>query len=202
MNSGLLIVVSGPSGSGKGTVLKKVIDNNDDIILSVSSTTRTPRKNEIDGVDYNFISKDEFEKLINNNEIIEYALYCENYYGTPKKYIEESCKIGNNVILEIDVQGALQIKEKYPESILIFIMPPSLNELENRLKNRNTEDEISIKNRVRTAINEIKISDKYDYIVINDDIDKCSMDIENIIKSCKCKSNNMKKNIDEVLYNA
>lgn len=199
MNSGLLIVVSGPSGSGKGTVLKKVIDNNDDIILSVSSTTRTPRKDEIDGIDYNFISKSEFEKLINNNEIIEYALYCENYYGTPKKYVEENCKTGNNVILEIEVQGALQIKEKYPESILIFIMPPSLNELENRLKNRNTEDELSIKNRIRTAIDEIKLSNKYDYIVVNNDIDTCSMDIENIIKSCKFKSNNMKKNIDEVL---
>lgn len=202
MNKGLLIVVSGPSGCGKGTVLKNLIKVDKNICLSVSSTTRSPRENEVSGVDYNFVSKDTFKKLIEEDHILEYAIYCENYYGTSKKYIEENLNNGKNILLEIDTKGALQIKEKFEDALFIFIMPPSILELKNRLINRNTETDDIILKRLDVAKEEIKFSKEYDYIIVNHSIDDCVKTIQCVIESQRFKFNNMKKFIDEVLNNA
>lgn len=151
---GLIIVFSGPSGVGKGTLLKKVLENTDDIMVSVSATTRQPREGEIDGISYHFISKDEFEKMINNNEMLEYAMYNNNYYGTPLTFVEQCRDKGIDVVLEIEVIGAKKIKEKCPDAVMIFVMPPEVKTLRHRLKKRNTEDENTIEKRLNIAIDE------------------------------------------------
>ena len=162
---GLLLVISGPSGVVKGTICKQLFD--DTTILSVSATTRNPRPGEKDGVDYFFYSKEEFEKMIENNELMEWAEYCGNYYGTPEAFVEENLKNGKNVILEIEVQGAMKIKSKHPEGVYIFVLPPSLKELRNRIVGRGTETEEVILARLEKAKREIDQLDAYDYIVYN-----------------------------------
>ena len=178
-----LFVISGCSGVGKGTVINEFMKrNSDDFILSVSCTTRKPRPNEIDGVNYFFISKEKKEKNIKEDKFLEYAQFAENYYGTKKKYVQQKMKDGYNVILEIDTQGALQVKEKMQQAVLIFIAPPSFEELENRLRGRHTEDEVTIQKRLAQVKIELERSLKYDYTVINDNIERAVEEIESIVR--------------------
>ena len=199
---GLLLVISGFSGAGKGTVVKRLLELHNDYALSISATTRSPREGEQNGREYFFKSTEEFESMIDNSELIEYAKYVSNYYGTPKAYVEEQLEAGKNVILEIEIQGALNIKKMYPDAVLLFIMPPSAEELERRLVGRGTEDEATIKARLQRASDEAKGVENYNYIVINDKVDDCGEAIHSIVKIEKRKSvNNMSviKNIKEEL---
>jgi guanylate kinase len=195
-NKGMLLIISGPSGSGKGTVVKQ-LDKEKGYALSISLTTRTKRNGEIDGKDYFFSTVDEFHKQRENNQLLEHAVFCNNFYGTPRFYVEEQIELGKIVVLEIDVNGALQVKEKFPESVLLFLMPPTLEELSRRLINRKTEDEDSIRGRLKRAVEEIKLIDKYDYLVINDKISDAANDINTIVAAEKLKpSRNLKKVIN------
>lgn len=179
-NQGKLIIFTGPSGVGKGTILNDFFKKTDGkIVYSISSTTRKPREGEIDGVHYNFISKEEFEKLINENVFLEYANYNGNYYGTSKKFVDEKIKEGKSVLLEIELQGALLIMKKCPEAISIFIKPPTFEELEKRLKSRHTEDNETIRKRLNTAKDELKNTDKFKYIIENDVVEKA---VDELIK--------------------
>lgn len=189
-DKGLLLVISGFSGAGKGTVVKRLLEQHNDYALSISATTRSPREGEQDGREYFFKSKEEFEKMIEASELIEYARYVDNYYGTPKAYVEEQLKEGKNVILEIEIQGALNIKSMFPDAVLLFIMPPSAKELERRLVGRGTEDEATIRARLSRASEEAQGVENYNYIVINDDVDTCVETIDSIVKSEKRKSAN------------
>ena len=177
-----LFVISGCSGVGKGTVINKFMERNKDFILSVSCTTRKPRQGEVEGVHYFFLTKEEFEQNIKDDKFLEYAQFAENYYGTKKKYIKQKFEEGFNIILEIETNGALQVKEKMPEAVLIFIAPPSLEELEQRLRGRHTEDEETIQKRLAQVKIELERSKKYDYVVINDNVDRAVEEIESIVK--------------------
>ncbi|MDD6920680.1 MAG: guanylate kinase [Eubacteriales bacterium] len=183
MQKGRLFVISGPSGVGKGTICKKLIENRQDIELSISATTRKPRKNEVDGKHYYFITKEEFIREIDNGGFIEYAEVFGNFYGTPKKNVYERLEKGINVILEIDVQGALQVKEVLDEAILIFIMPPSKAELRSRLSLRATDEQDVIERRLAEACREIELAPLYDYVFVNDDLEKALQDIDECISS-------------------
>ncbi len=187
MNKGLLIVVSGPSGAGKGTICKQLLRVEPEVMLSVSATTRGPRVGEVEGKNYYFLSKDEFEDLIVKDEFLEYANVYGNYYGTPKKYVHEKNQQGKSVLLEIDIQGALQIKDKYPHGVFIFILPPSMKELKQRIITRGTETEAAIEQRFTSAYEEISYAKKYDYCVINDDVDTAVEKVKAIIKAEKCR---------------
>ncbi len=201
MSKGTLFIVSGPSGCGKGTVLAEILKQ-DNVYYSVSATTRTPRPGEINGVNYHFLSKDEFEKLIENDGMLEYANYCGNYYGTPKKPVEDMLAEGKNVILEIEVQGALKVMEKCPEAVSVFILPPSLKELRRRLHKRGTETEEVIEKRIGEAAGEIRKAINYDYVMINGELEIAVSDLLSIINSQKLKKENSEYLIDEVLENA
>lgn len=201
MSKGLLIVVSAPSGCGKGTILEQVLKD-DNLFYSVSATTRQPRTGEVDGTNYYFKSKEEFERMIANDEVLEYATYCGNYYGTPLRPILERLDKGENVILEIEVQGAMQVKEKYPEAVLIFILPPTVAELRRRLLKRATETEEVINKRVAAAVDEISFANKYDYIMINGDLDEAVCDMKAIIRAERLVNKRAENTINEVLNNA
>lgn len=179
-NKGILTVISGFSGSGKGTVVKELV-NNYGYSLSISDTTRKPRIGEENGIHYFFITEDEFKNKINNNGLLEWAKYVNNYYGTPKSCVEEHLNSGCDVILEIEVQGALKVKEQCPDALLIFMVPPSAKELKNRLISRNTEDISIINERLSRAAQETEYIDSYDYLVINDNLDECINNIHSII---------------------
>lgn len=184
---GVLVVVSGPSGVGKGTVLKKLISENSNMRFAISATTRKPRVGEEDGKNYFFKSEEEFKKMIDNNELIEWVNYCGNFYGKPRKYVEETLEEGYDVIVEVEVEGAQNIKKIYPESVLIFIMPPSIEELEARLKNRGTETQEVINGRMNRAREEIAKLDIYDFCVTNDEVEKAVESLETIINAMKFK---------------
>lgn len=202
MSKGILYVISAPSGCGKGTILESVLKNNKNIYYSVSATTRSPRDGEIDGVNYYFHTKEEFQKLIDEDGMLEYATFCDNFYGTPKKEVQEKLEQGFDVILEIETKGAMQIKKNCPDAVFIFILPPSLTELYRRLNKRRTESDEVIEKRLSVAVKEIKCADKYDYIMINAELEKSILDLESIINSTKLtKTRNLNK-IDEVLNNA
>lgn len=201
MSRGLLFVVSGPSGCGKGTILAEILKQGN-IYYSVSATTRQPRVGEIDGINYLFLAKDKFEELIKDDGMLEYAIYCDNYYGTPRKQVEDNLNEGKDVILEIEVQGAMKIREKCPDAVFVFILPPSIKELRRRLCKRGTEDEETVDKRINQAQNEIRQADKYDYILINGDLDKAVYDLKSIINAEKLKKINSVNNIEEVLNNA
>ncbi|WIV10796.1 guanylate kinase [Proteiniborus sp. MB09-C3] len=189
MGNGLLVVISGPSGVGKGTVCKRLLSDNDKISLSVSATTREARTGEIDKISYYFIDRKEFEDMVEKDEFLEYAYVHGNYYGTPKKYVLDKIDKGQDVLLEIDIQGALKVKEIYPDGVFIFIMPPSMEELKKRIVNRGTETEEAIARRFETAYKEIEYVFKYDYAVFNDEIGVAVKKIESIIEAERCKVN-------------
>lgn len=183
MNKGTLFVITGPSGAGKGTVLGKVLSQIDKVFYSVSATTRAPRPGEIDKVHYFFVSKSDFDKMIERNLLLEYASYAGNFYGTPTQPVDLHLENGEDVILEIELQGAMQIKERRPDAAFIFIAPPSLEELEERLRGRGTEDEEHVKMRLEKARLECAAVDKFDHIVINDDLEVAVNEMKNIILS-------------------
>ena len=184
---GVLVIVSGFSGAGKGTVMKGLMEKYDDYALSISATTRKPREGEIHGVHYFYKTVEEFEKMIEQNELIEYAQYVGNYYGTPREYVETQLDAGKNVILEIELQGAMKVKELIKDVVLIFITPPSAEELKNRLIGRGTEDMDTINARLARAVEESVFMDKYDYLLINDKLDECIDELHNIIQSERSK---------------
>ena len=183
---GLLIVISGPSGVGKGTVVKELLKD-DGYTFSISVTTRPPRAGEIDGREYCFVSKEEFFKLIAEDAFIEHAEYVGNYYGTPRKYVEEQIADGKVVVLDIEVVGALQVKEKLPDALLIFLLPPSLEELERRLINRNTEKPEAIAHRLQKAKEELALVEKYNYTVVNNTVDSAVSKIMEIVSDVSSK---------------
>lgn len=184
MKKGILVVVSGFSGSGKGTIMKQLMSQyGDEYALSVSATTRLPRPGEMHGVDYFFLSTDEFEAMIENGDLIEFAKYVNNYYGTPKAYVEEQLNAGKSVILEIEIQGALKIKEKFPESVLMFVSAPSAEELKARLIGRNTETQDIIDARMSRAYEESLGVEEYDYLVVNDALEASVMCVNTIIQN-------------------
>lgn len=186
-NKGLLIVVSGPSGAGKDTICQKLIKENSNIWMSVSMTTRKPRPLEKDGVDYFFVSKEDFLNKINNNTFLEYASYNDNYYGTPKDKVEEKLNEGKDVILVIDINGAVNIKKNIPSALFIFIMPPDMETLKNRLIGRKTESKDKVVQRFITAYNEVNNYKKYNYVVVNDKVEDAVNKVKSIIQSEKCR---------------
>ncbi|MBQ9333271.1 MAG: guanylate kinase [Lachnospiraceae bacterium] len=199
---GVLIVVSGFSGAGKGTIVKKIVSESPELSLSISMTTREPREGEVDGKSYFFVSKERFEEAISNGELLEFATFVGNYYGTPRKYVEEMISQGKDVILEIEMQGAIQVKTRFPEAILIFVTPPSAHELKRRLTERGTEDEATINKRMHRAYEESEFIDRYDYLLVNDDLDKCVEELHGLIEASHHKpdcSSGLLKKINEEL---
>lgn len=180
-NKGLLVIITGCSGVGKGTIVRELLKRDENNRLSVSATTRAPRPGETDGEHYFFMTRAQFEDLKNANGFLEHAEFCENYYGTPKKAVDDMIADGKNVILEIEVQGGAQVKRLRPDSISIFILPPSFEELENRLRGRGTEDEETIQRRLAASEAELKIASSYDYRVVNDDLESAITQVLNII---------------------
>ena len=180
-HKGILIVVSGFSGVGKGTLMKQLVHSYDNYALSVSMTTRQPRPGESDGKEYFFVSREVFEKTIAENGLIEYANYCGNYYGTPKEYVEKQLEKGKDVILEIEIQGALKVREQFPTALLLFVMPPSAQELKKRLEGRGTETEEVIDKRLKRATEEAEGIENYDFIVINDKLEECVKEMHGLI---------------------
>lgn len=180
---GLLIVVSGPSGVGKGTICKELFKSSDDIHLSVSVTTRAAREGEIHGKNYFFIGKEAFQSMIENDELLEYAQVYDNYYGTPKGFVMDQLELGRDILLEIDIQGALQVKERYPEGVFVFIVPPSMEELRNRIVGRGTETLEAINKRFSSAYDEIDLMSNYDYYIINDTVQKATKRLQCILEA-------------------
>lgn len=193
---GLLLVLSGPSGAGKGTVCRALVRNEPSLRLSVSATTRPPRPGEVDRVDYFFLDSEMFNKMIKDGELLEYAEVYNNYYGTPLPFVKESLKEGRDIILEIDIQGALQVKEKYPEAVLIFITPPSAFDLKKRLFFRGADAPEVIEKRLRCASAEMKLAERYDYIVINDEVKMAVEQIRAIITAEKSRPHNFRSLIN------
>ena len=195
---GLLTVVSGFSGAGKGTLMKGLLSKYDNYALSVSMTTRAPRPGEVDGREYFFITKEQFEKNIADGKLIEHAQYVGNYYGTPKDYVFEQLDAGKDVLLEIEIQGALQIKERFPEALLLFVTTKDEQTLVNRLKGRGTEEEDVILKRLRRAAEESEGIEEYEYLIINDDLDACIEDMNDIIQKAKLKADRNKEFIEKI----
>ena len=179
---GILVVVSGFSGSGKGTLMKALLERYDNYALSISATTRQPRAGEENGREYFFVTKEQFQEMIREDQLIEYAQYVDNYYGTPKAYVEKQMDAGKDVILEIEIQGALKVKEQFPETLLVFIMPPSAEELKRRLVGRGTETEEVIQSRLERAVKESEGIERYDYLLVNDDVERCSEEMHRLIQ--------------------
>lgn len=185
-NKGILIVISGFSGAGKGTLVRELLRrHSQDYVLSVSMTTRAPRPGERDGVEYFFTDRAHFEETIGRDGLVEYASYCGNYYGTPRAYVEEKLAEGKNVILEIEIQGALKIKKKFPESLLIFVTPPNAEELKRRLEGRGTESEEAIANRLARAAEESEGVEAYDYLVVNDKLEESAEEVQRLVDAAR-----------------
>lgn len=193
---GILVVVSGFAGTGKGTVMKELLSRYDSYALSISATTRAPRPGEIDGREYFFKTKEEFEQMIQENAFVEYACYVGNYYGTPKKYVEEQLEAGKDVILEIEIQGALRIKEQFPEALLLFIAPPSAEVLKQRLVSRGTETPEVIEKRLARAVEESQGIENYDYLVVNDDLEECVQTVHQMIQSEHFRMSKRKNDVE------
>jgi guanylate kinase len=195
--TGILTVVSGFSGAGKGTLMKALLKKYDNYALSISATTRNPREGEVDGREYFFKTKEEFEKMIEEGEFVEYACYVGNYYGTPKKYVEEQMAAGKDVILEIEIQGALAIKEKFPQALLLFIAPPSADVLKQRLTDRGTETQEVIDKRLARAVEESQGIENYDYLVVNDVLDECVENVHHMIQCEGWRMNRRQADVEE-----
>ena len=195
---GTLVVVSGFAGTGKGTVMKELLRRYDSYALSISATTRNPRPGEVDGREYFFKTIEEFEQMIEKNEFVEYACYVGNYYGTPKQYVEEQLAAGKDVILEIEIQGALNIKSQFPNALLLFIAPPSADVLKARLVGRGTESEDVIEQRLARAVEESKGIENYDYLVVNDDLDECVETVHQMIQSAGWKMSRREADVEEL----
>ena len=187
MKRGSLVIVSGFSGSGKGTIMKSLLGKYDNYALSISATTRDPRPGEENGREYFFVTTDRFEEMIAHDELIEYARYVSNYYGTPKDYVEQKRNEGKDVILEIEIQGAMNVKKQFPDAVMIFVVPPSAEELKNRLVNRQTETEEVIRKRLARATEESSYMDSYEYLIVNDDLDRCVEELHHLIQSTHCR---------------
>lgn len=201
---GILIVISGPSGAGKGTICKALVERDKNLFVSVSATTRAPRKGEIDGINYHFLTKEDFFDKVNKGEFLEHAEVYGNHYGTLKSNIEELLEAGKNVILEIDIQGALSVKENTKEGIFIFILPPSMEELKNRIVNRGSETKESLLKRFQSAYQEINYISRYNYAVVNDVVEQAVERVENIIFAEECRVSRLDKklfNLEEGLVN-
>ena len=199
MKEGLLVVISGASGTGKGTVCKRLFELEKNITFSVSATTRPPRQGEVDGVNYWFLSKQKFEEMIEKGEFLEWAKVYDNYYGTPLGKVEERLKNGEDILLEIDTQGALNVMEKMPQGAFIFLLPPSMEELKRRIVGRGTENQESLEKRLGAAKKEISLANKYQYIVVNDDVEIAAENIKAIIKAEKSKTERNLKLLEEVI---
>lgn len=195
---GTLVVVSGFAGTGKGTVMKELLGRYDSYALSISATTRNPRPGEVDGREYFFKTKEEFEQMIERDEFVEHACYVGNYYGTPKKYVQEQLAAGKDVILEIEIQGALNIKSQFPDALLLFIAPPSADVLKARLVGRGTETEEVIEQRLARAVEESKGIENYDYLVVNDDLDECVENVHQMIQSAGWKMSRREADVEEL----
>ena len=195
---GILIVISGFSGAGKGTLVKSLIEKYDNYALSISATTRQPRPGEVDGREYFFLQKEQFEEKIAGNGLIEYACYCDNYYGTPREYVEKQLSDGKDVILEIEIQGALKIRKQYDDALLLFVMPPNAAELRHRLVGRGTETEEAIDRRMRRAAEEAVGIEEYDYIVVNDDLEICVGQLHEIIMAAHNTPDRNKEFIENI----
>lgn len=199
MDKGLLFVVSGFSGAGKGTIMKMLLERfPEEFSLSVSATTRDPRPGETDGKEYFFKSTEEFESMIADGMLFEFARYVDNYYGTPKQFVFDELERGKDVLLEIEVQGAIQVKQQYPEAVLVFVTPPSVEELRRRLENRGTETPEKIRKRIARAAEEVKEAEQYDYILINDDIEAAVDDFRKIVKAEHYRSANQAELINRL----
>ena len=198
-SDGFLFVLSGPSGVGKGSVCNILLEENyNDIVLSVSQTTRAPREGEVQGLDYIFVDEDEFKSTVYNGGLLEYANVHGNYYGTPKKFVEEKIAEGSTVLLEIDVQGAMQIKENFKNAVFVFMLPPSMKELRKRIVGRGTETADTINLRMNNSLDEIDQIYEYDYVVVNEDINQCVKDLQTIIEAEKQKTHRNKYKIDKI----
>ncbi|NLM57844.1 MAG: guanylate kinase [Clostridium sp.] len=196
-HEGLLVVVSGPSGAGKGTVLKRLKDSDDSIRFSISATTRTIRQGEKEGLNYFFKTRDEFKSMIEAGQLLEWVEYCGNYYGTPKEYIETTVKEGYDCLLEIEVEGAENVKKAYPDCVLIFILPPSFEELKRRIEKRATEEPEIVAKRLQRAREEMAYIENYDYVIVNDKIEDAVENLRSILKAEKLKLNRNRKMIEQ-----
>lgn len=183
MKPGLLVVVSGPAGVGKGSIVRKMKELSDSVVLSVSATSRLPRPLENEGINYFFKTREQFQEMIENDQLIEWVEYCGNYYGTPRDFVLSEIKKGHIVVLEIEVEGAINVRKLFPDAVMCFILPPDFKELENRLRGRATENEVTIQKRLLRAKTEFEYINKYDYLVINDTVEKAAQRFENIIES-------------------
>lgn len=196
MSRGILFVVSAPAGCGKDTILEKALAKEINLCYSVSATTRPMRAGETEGISYYFKSKEEFEKMIADGELLEHTEYCGNYYGTPKQTVKDSLELGQNVVLKIEIEGAENVKRLIPEAVLVFILPPSMQELKRRLHKRSTEDEETIERRLKQAEKEISFAENYDYIIVNEDLDKAVQDLISIVNAESFKTNRNKELIE------
>ena len=198
MTNGLLIILSGFSGSGKSTITKRLLEDYDNYALSVSATTRSPREGETEGIDYFYKSEEEFLGMVNEDAFLEYAYYVDHAYGTPMAYVDEQLQSGRDVLLEIEIQGAMKVKARRPDTILIFITPPDAAELVRRLTSRGTDSEEVIRSRLRQAVEESKGMDCYDYILVNDDLDSCVKELHTLIQTQHCRTSQQSEFIEKI----
>lgn len=197
-NKGILLVISGFSGAGKGTLVKKLLEKYDNYGLSVSATTRAPREGEVDGREYFFKTREEFEQMIREDALIEHACYVGNYYGTPRAYVEKQVALGKDVILEIEIQGARNIKRQFPDAVLLFVTPPSAEELRSRLIGRGSETTEVVNGRLKRAAEEAEGIEDYDYFVCNDDLDACTEEIHHIVQCEKCRTARRLSDLEQI----